>query len=354
MADTTPVVNISLDDLFQNTAAGPTSIAIANNLYGINHRQQPNAIPINKDNYGLTLFTRPQLNLFDDNIRNVRQFTPLMSTNNVGYQRIVRCTLDPRLAYGRGKYQPIDSPVVDSRQAFIPVLSNTLKSIAGWPDLSLPTATSKPGAYQEAHTMVDGIALNYTAYDLDATFRSTRGDLVMALLQYWQQYQAFVMEGLLLPYPDMITENEIDYQTRIYRLILDPSKTTVQAIGACGAAFPSSLPIGGKFSYSSDKPFNDTNSDINIRFSCVGFMYQDDILVHEFNKTVGIFNPSMRDAKRNSEMIQIRPNLLPLFNTRGYPHIDIDSYELEWYVSASEYASKINAIDQFNNALASS
>ncbi len=32
------------------------------NVYGINHRQTPLAIPQNKDHYGLTFFTRPQLN----------------------------------------------------------------------------------------------------------------------------------------------------------------------------------------------------------------------------------------------------------------------------------------------------
>ena len=69
-----PIVSQSLDDYFQSTPIGSVDKAIGNNLFGINHRQIPGLVPSNKDIYGFTFFTRPQLNLQTDNIRNERRF----------------------------------------------------------------------------------------------------------------------------------------------------------------------------------------------------------------------------------------------------------------------------------------
>lgn len=90
------IVPYSLDDYFQTTSIGSLDKAIGNNLYGINHRQTPGLVPSNKDTYGLTFFVRPQLNMQSDNIRNMRIFSPLLSSNPLTMQRFVRTTLDPR------------------------------------------------------------------------------------------------------------------------------------------------------------------------------------------------------------------------------------------------------------------
>ena len=164
---------------------------------------------------------------------------------------------------------------------------------------------------------------------------------------------SLVYEGLLVPYPDFIVENEIDYNTRIYRLILDPTKKKVQKIGATGVCFPTSLPIGGFFDYSSDKPYNDNNSDITIRFKCLGAQYQDDILIYEFNETVAVFNPSMRDSVINNEMTQIPGTLLGTFNNRGYPRINPETYELEWWIQKNVYINKLKGVDTYNANMSS-
>lgn len=360
------VVPTSLDDFLQNNANGSIANAIGSNFYGINHRQRPNVVPMNKDHYGLTFFVRPQLNLIADNIRNARIFTPLLTSNNTSVQTIIRCLLDPRLMVGYPSTgYAIKCPFVDPQQAFIPILSNHLKSISGWPDIVVPTATSKEGAYQEAHALVDGTTANYTAYDIEATFRNSKGDPIMLLFYIWSHYMSLVYEGTLVPYPDFITENEIDYNTRIYRLVLDSSKKKVQKIGATGVSFPTSLPIGGFFDYSSEKPYNDNNADITIRFKCLGAQYQDDILIFEFNKTVGVFNSSMVASKfsrkqknntnkdvyyTNSSMEQIPETLLGVFNNRGYPRINPENYDLEWWVSKEEYTKKLQGLDSFNSS----
>ncbi len=345
----------TLDDVFQNTAIGSVDKAIGNNLYGINHRQIPAMVSSNKDTYGLTFFVRPQLNLQTENIRNVRYFYPLLTSNPVSMQRFVRCTLDPRLQYDGIESNPrIYTPLVDPQQAFIPILTNNLTALSGWPDLTVPTFTSEQGAYNEAYTQADGVTRNFEVFSIDATFRNTRGDPIVYLFYIWEHYQSLVFEGILMPYIDYLLENEIDYMTRIYRLTLDPTKTYVRKIGATGVCFPISNPIGSFMDFNDERVYNDQNKDITIRFQVMGVDYFDDILVYEFNETVKIFNPSMRaveDVKRvegditvAGDVVKVPRQLLTFFNHRGYPWINPDNYELEWWIPNLVYNTRINNI----------
>ncbi len=350
---TSPIVPFSLDDYFQQMPIGSVNKALGNNIYGVNHRQIPNMVSSNFDLYGLTFFTRPQLNLQSDNIRNVRQLYSLLTEIDASMQRVVRTTLDPRLmagynvsgaSFGTYSVQPISCPVVDPLMAFIPILSNNINSISGWPDIVSPTFTTAAGLYNQAFSQVDGSTKYFESFDLDATFRNTRGDPIIYLFYVWLWYQSMVFEGYMVPYPDFIIENELDYNTRIYRLVLDQTRTYVKKIAATGASFPISVPMGGFFDYDKDKPYNDQNKDFTIRFRCNGVTYQDDILINEFNSTVIIFNQGMSDINRNNSMIKVNKNLLAYFNNRGYPRINPDTYELEWYVPADLFNNKLNMI----------
>ncbi len=323
----------SLDDFFKTTYIGSIRQAIGNNLYGINHRQTPQAVLMNKERYGYTFFTKPQLNMTSDNIQTQRLFYPLLTNDTNTIQNFVRATLDPRYALRS------NPTLVDPYQAFIPVMTNNLNAISGWDDYIAPTYESQPGNYKESTSFVDGNILNYTGYDISATFRNTRGDPIVYLIYIWLLYSSFVFEGTMSPYPDMIIENEIDYNTRIYRLVMDRTNTYVRKIMATGASFPISLPLGGFFDYTKDNPINSEVYDFTINFRCLGITYQDDILIKEFNDVVGIFNPDMKALEngQSSDMIKVDPYLLPLFNNRGYPRIEPSSYRLEWYVKSSYY-----------------
>lgn len=371
IAPTTPfVAPISLDDFFQTTPIGSVDKAIGNALFGMNHQQIPNMVSSNWDLYGLTFFTRPQLNLQSDNIRNVRQLYPLLNAAMESIQKFVRLTLDPRLQWG---YDPqsvqssvnqtaanilaaafqgtgqLSSNLVDPHMSFIPILSNTINSISGWPDIVAPTFTSERGLYGQAYSQVDGSVKYFETFDLDVSFRNIRGDTVIYMFYVWLWYMSMVFEGYMTPYPDFIAENELDYCTRIYRLVLDSSRTYVKKIAATGAAFPISIPIGSFFDYTNEKPYNDQNRDITIRFRSNGVTYMDDILIYEFNKTVGIFQPNilalMSDGSNAysqiGNLIKVEKNLLPFFNNKGYPYIDPNTYELQWWID----------VDVFNNRL---
>jgi hypothetical protein len=352
-AGTTP--QEAVNTILLGTPMGARGVsALANTYFGINHRQTPTALPINKDHYGLTFFTRPNLNLSLGNLRSVRLFNPLTTTNPNTIQRIIRCYLSPHENQGDVSTgsSAITSPFVDSNQAFIPLLTNTLKSMSNWPDVTVPYNTSHEGLYKEQYSMVDGVTDIYSAYDITANFRNIQGDPITALFFYWAHYMSQVFQGNMVPYPEMVVENEIDYQTRIYRLVLDPSRTYVQKIAACGAAFPYANPMGGSFTFDSEKPYNETNQDISIPFHCVGAIYQDPILLYTFNSTVVAFNHSMSDANRAANNTQIPMAALQLFNNRGYPRINPDTWELEWWIDNQTYRQMIPLSNNLDAQLA--
>lgn len=354
--ETISITNQTMDDYWRSTPIGSIDKAIGNNLFGINHTQVKGAVASNKDNYGLTFFVRPQLNMQSDNLRNVRLFYSLLSESNVSIQRYVRCMLDPRIQTGykfNGKSIPaLTCPLVDMNNAFIPVLSNNLLSISGWPDITVDTFTSKPGLYREVYSQVDGLTKNFEAFDLDATFRNTRGDPIIYMFFIWLHYMSNVFEGLMIPYLDFITENEIDYNTRIYRLVLDEQKTIVKKIAAVGVGYPISVPTGSFFDFNHEKPYNDQNREMSIRFKCLGVDYQDDILIKEFNDTVQIFNPGMRESKlKSGSMVKLNKLIQGFFNNRGYPRIDPNTNELEWWVDKSLYNKVSKEFANFNSSI---
>lgn len=320
----------AVDIVSRRSGLGGLSNAATNNLWGINHRGIGNPVPTNRDNHGLTFFTRPMLNLSYDNIATNRVLTPLLSGKKSTYQAAIRVLLDPI-----GANSEFESSLVDNLNPFMPLLSNNLLSMSGWPDIMMDTYSSKPGIQRETWSMADSTSKTYDAFDPQLTFRNIEGDPITLLFSVWIHYMASVYEGSMVPYPEFIIDNEIDYQTRIYRLVLDPSRRYVQKIAACGAAFPLASPVGAAFNFSADQVYNQDSQQINIPFRCIGATYNDPILIEEFNTLVAIQNRNMRDPSAN--YMRLEQQQLPYFNYRGYPRIDPTTFELEWWVSVQDY-----------------
>lgn len=363
------VFNQSLDQLCESLPIGSITRSIGNNLYGINFTQTGSAVPRSKDSWGLTFFTRPQLNLTTLNVSNYRGFYNLLTSEQLSYQRYTRLMLDPRLGYSDNG---LKCPFVDPFNPFIPILTNNLVSISGWPDLTAPTYTSESGLYGEEISFVDGVTNHFESFDVDATFKNTRGNPLLYFFYTWIKYSTLVFEGILNPYLDMITENEIDYNTRIYRLVMDSTKRYVTYIGYTGASFPLNVPTGNLFDYNTDSPFNTKNSEINIRFRSMGFLAFEDFMKYEFNNCVSIFNPEIRKIFKHDlsgrldhsvlredgtvayqvpgcNYVKIPHYLLasadsgnmdyPFYNLnyRAYPYINLHTNELEWFCSSKHF-----------------
>ncbi len=343
------------------------------NAWGLNHRQVPLALQQTKDNYGLTFITRPQLNLSDANIRGVRKFSRLLTDNTKSVQRMVRCLLDPRLQYNSGQdiegggggddyitQKTITCPLVDHRQAFIPFFTNNIVSLSGFPDLRAPTYSAKEGPYKEAYGFVDGPTDDYSEYDVTFTLRNIEGDPISAMAYFWIHYQSKVHEGIdMRAYGDFIVNREIDYNTRIYRFVLDPTKRFIQRMCMTGASFPYALNNGAFYDFDNSKPYNEASQSIQIPFKCYGAVYEDDVIIRAFNDVVSYFHQEMGEGNsiinppNSRTMIKVPVDHLFIFNHRGYPWINPNTYEIEWYVSREYYESKMRAYQGFAGSLMS-
>lgn len=345
---------------------GDQSKTISNAFLGHNIHGGISPIPENRDNQGLTFFTRPRLNLSYDNAAVSRILLPIVEAPMDSLQRALRVYLDPvserggstdshfRGGYtgsiGGGKYgkrirvETITSPMVDPRSPFIPLLSNTLLSLSGWPDETLDTYTSEPGIGKESYSIADTYIRNFETFDLTATFRNIQGDPVTALLRIWMEYMGRVMEGSMTPWPDSLMESEIDYQTRIFRIVLDPTRKQVQKIGSAMAGFPTANPLGASFNYNQERPYAEDNTQITMPIRCVGCEYNDPILITEFNDISFMFNASLEasvlDGGRTPGMdyIKISAADYSLFKSRAYPVIDELTWELTWWTSKEQLA----------------
>jgi len=341
---------LHVNDVLEGSSIGPLDKEISNTLYGLRSSGAMPTLEKNNDTRGYVFFTRPQFNLTTTNIRTIRQLYPLLSKEEKSIQRYVRTTLDPRLLtgvtgpgsdlYGDIK---ISCPLVDAGNAFIPLLSNTITSLTGWPDLVTPTHTSTAGLRKEQQTMVDGTYEKFDSFDLSATFENFRGEPLSLMLQVWLMYPSLVFEGLLTPYIDLMATNEFDYNTRIYRFIMDSTNTYIKKAAAIGAGFPNSAPTGKFFDFDRSKPFSEQTGNINVNFKCDGAMYFDDIVLKEFNMVQTYFNKSIEDYlkdPKSSEMEKVPRELLPELESRCYPIVNLDTYELEWIISKNSLAYK--------------
>lgn len=337
----------------QRSSRGDSHKTIANLFSGFNHRMAPLYAPKNLDTMGMTFFTRPDLNLTEANLRVSRRLSEMMRGGYGSQAAAIVAMLDPVNALMSKDRSHVklgsatrDALNYDNRQAFMPVLSNLLLSLTGFPDNTLDTYTSEEGIKREQWSMVDSTyQINY-AYSLNASFRNIEGDPISTIFTMWLEYMAGVKDGTFVPRARNIIQNEIDYQTRIYRLIMDPSRRFVRKIGIANAAFPVNDGLGAIMNMAVNTPFITNNDQIDIQFQCIGAQYMDPILIQEFNDVVAMFNPDMLPydpdssdylPKGKDDLMRLNNNDVGIFNYFGYPHIDNRTYELSWYVPSDLY-----------------
>lgn len=336
----------SVDLTGRGSGIGSLQDAYTDMFYGFNHGLLGNPVPYNTENQGLVFFTRPRLNLTYDNLATVRQMMPLAVEDPQTIQAAIRGYLDPVQEYQRA-YNNSNSQLMDHECAFIPLFSNALLSLNGWPDLTLNTYTSKQGSQHETWSMVDDFpSMFYGDFELSANFRNVKGDPITQMLFHWALYQTHVYTGRMMPYYDSVVNNEIDYVTRIYRITLDETKRFVQKIGACGYAIPLAAPTGASMDYNTDTPMNMTTAQqVSTSFKCSGFMWNDPLLIYTFNRTVATFNQNMRSDRLNrsdSLMVELTFAERDVLRGRGYPRIDPRTFEMKWYAYRSDYDQVMN------------
>lgn len=336
---------------------GDLTSALKNSLMGFNHRAFGAPVPFNAENHGMVFFSRPRLNLSYDNVAMDRILTPLLTDDAATYQRAIRVMLDPEsgvgrnLASGNNRWHAVNTDLFDRRQAFIPLLSNNLLSMNGWPDPTMDMYVSNPGVTREVYHMADGpIDIRYN-WSMTANFRNIIGDPITLLFHAWLRYMGNVRSGRMVPWPEEIIENRIDYQTGIWRILLDPARKYVQKISRTIAS-PTAVPFGASMDFATDTPFNMSNANqISIPFDCIGAEYNDPILFTEFNLLVCAHNVDMIGDNRRRVMLKISSDELAYFNFYGFPRIDPRTAELEWYIYRSDYQELLQALKDGGHTL---
>ena len=355
-------VRKELDDIVRDAGYGSMSSVNYLTLRGFNfHRHGQPMVQTSRNNMGYTFFTRPILNLTYDNLRNVSQLVQLTTAPEKSMQRLVRATLDPWSHKGRyGRVQKLSeqdkiadlnsirTPFVDEYNPFIPILSNTLISLTGWKDVAINSHVSKAGVNGEQWAMADGYHDVTGAFEMSSSFRNIAGDPISLLFSVWLKYMiACRHEYLMNPYPCFVEEREWDYNTRIYRFIMDPTKTYIQKYAAT-IAFPLSFPTGNTFNYSFDENYQRADAEISISWQCIGCEYNVPRLIYDFNTLVGEYCPGLviQYEQCTPESLVVKhmdlwQKLKPEEKNRGLyfaiPLINFITNELEWWIRRSDW-----------------
>lgn len=334
-----------LDLLTLESDIGPRRSAITANSYGLNISGYLNPTLKNQDQQGYCFFTRPRMRMSVDNCLAHSTFHGMLNAPNRSVTRLIRAVLDPmgsgspqritaQRAYKNEHLYPCD--LVDPYMPFIPLLTNNLVTLNGWPDLDIGKYVSREGVQKETFSMVDGVAEIYNNFTLNASFRNLVGDPLGYMFWSWAMYMSLVYQGELTPWVDAIMDNEMDYQLRIYRLTMDVTKTFVQKIAYTGVAMPVVANVGAGFNYS-EKPFIEDLDDHQISFDCNGVKYYDGHAFRIFNRHVTDFNVNMLDAQRERTMVKLTKKEQRIFNFSAYPYINEETSELEWWVFREQY-----------------
>lgn len=318
---------------------GDIDVAIGAAIRNLSIRSQTALTPQNKEQTGLVLFTRPNCYLNDTSCATDRMLAVLMSTNPRSYHSMIRAYLDPlgqRDNNTDGGPPYIQCDLVDPDNVFMPLLTNTCLELTGWPDPVLDTSDSSPGRRQEVYGITDGIFRIHGKFTLTGVFKNIPRDPVRQILDTWCLYQSNVALGKTFPSLRSIVRKRVNYETRIWRLVLDDNRQFVTRIGCAHRARPLVTDIGRIFDYSSERHAAEA-TNVSTQFACYGAEYNDPILLDEFNKTSTYFNVPLREKiTRNQFFVQLKPSEWQMFDG-AYPLIDIDTNELQWWVTKERY-----------------
>lgn len=277
-------------------------------------------VQTNAETIGLTFFTRPQLNMTTESVRQDRTLSLLDTMDPMNFQFAIRCNLDTR--FGRSpEVAPIaaTSPWLNPESPFNIPLGNTIIGMSGWPDFNLEYETTDPGYFGEDMTMVRGSDRGRRTYDLTCTFRDIQGSFILSYLWYWQHAMALQMEGAIVAYPEDREANRLNYTCSIYRLILDPSHRTITKWAKATGCYPVSVPIGESYNFGPEDHYTHTAQNFTVPFKVNHVAYMDPSDLRAFNTLVERYAGTnlLKDSSRTPAPVTAAANF------SGLPYIDL-------------------------------
>lgn len=295
-----------------------------------------NPLPPNHEVTGLIFITRPKLNLSSMSLKQDRVLSTLNTREPYSFPFSIRSYLDSRFA--RDALNAGDmmvTPFVNTDLPFIIPLTNCHMSSGGWPDFFIDTETSQGGFFGEDQTIARGSDFNARSYDFSLTFRDIQGGYIMALFYYWVYYIAAQCRGLVIPYPEDIYAQRLNYTCSIYRFVLDPSRQFITKWSKATGCFPKSVPIGDAFNVPTRENYIHATQEFTIPFQVNHVSYMDPIVFQEFNTIVQRWAGSTMadsiptatatdtfDYDANRKKSRVRAPIDAYSNFRGIPWIN--------------------------------
>lgn len=327
-----------LDSVSKLSGIGSEDSKFQHIFGGLNRLPNAAPVPLHKEIQGMTLFTRPDLNLDSNNLINLRPMLFLLTDKQNSIPYAIRHILDPELDV-KGS-----SSLIDHYSPYISLLSNTLISMSQPPDIGISTYSSPEGINKEQWIMNEGIAFFNGRYDITCTFDNIKGGGTLMLFYTWLMYMSYLRIGPiggLVPKADNVFYGRMDYFTRIERYTFDETGRFIEQYWHAGAAMPTNISIGAGFGFNREETHSQENKQISVQFSCVGAVYQDPIQLHEFNlrhysKNAGL-EKSASSKGKSGPFVKLEPFEKARFNYIGTPHIDLKTLEMEWYVPRDHY-----------------
>lgn len=335
-----PAGDVTLEKIFRSRGVTDPRVANAADYWGVNYLKTGDFVAPPKIGNGYIFFTRPRLRLTQDNLRANRTFMLMKNTMDGSVANIVRAILDP-VGHKAGV---IKCSKIDQRNPFISFLTNNCKNSGGWPETVIDPYTSRPGLMGETISLADGYPTSYGSYTLNATFRNVANDAIGFLFHVWTQYAMLSHIGRVMPYKDDWLYNRINYNTRVYRLVTEPTGTYIVDWNCTGASFPLNAAKSGVYDYDSEQPVNQSLKEVSIQFQSNGAMTMDPIVFRMFNQTVINFCPQMAKDVRNTYFHRLTIAEKPFFSNLALPFIDLETARLDWYVDKIQYQQEMKLL----------
>lgn len=303
--------------LLQGTSPGYTSPLITS-LRGLRILGKgPAMMPLADNTIGLALVTRPQLNLTDDNISRSEKLVSLFGAGQYSMSGYIRGMLDERWAAGN------PNVALDNNMPFITCLTEYLKTSTGFGDLQIQIDTSEPGLRQQVYQRVASKLEDNSAFSINQTYFNPKPNVLQGLFQIWEDYISEVTSGdrQVSPRDWYLMANRIDYDCRIYHLIMNKDTEYLEHIFATVQSIPVTYPAGAmaNIDNTSGSLRGEGQDDFSIQFASVGMRFDEWGLIQSFNEHSFLYNPRLRPQVRNSFYRELNPTEYIPYSYGAYP-----------------------------------
>lgn len=295
----------------------------------------PQMAPVADDTIGLAFISRPILCLTDENCRKHPQLAPYFKPAKNSPQQFIKCLLDKR----EGDINSSD--LIDNKIAWIPILMNLLKRSDGFGDVDLETSLIDGGFRGEVFQYINGFLDENGSFSIRQTYHNVKGGIVTDIFNTWLRYiyEVRLGDNGIEPYPEAQYENYVDFDCRIYHLIMNKDMQTISHMYMSIESIPTSYPVGAMAAIDNEATNRrgEGQDEVTINFSSIGMRYDNWEIAEGFNGTTLYFNPDMAPNKREGKYIKVKPSEFLNMQYNAYPWINIATMQLEWWVDKTVY-----------------